>query len=360
MRPLHVLFFIPSFAGGGAERQCAYLANGLSSLSDFKVSLAYFHEGVNHGLVDRTQVGLIKIRSRSNYDPRIAWRLKRLIETERPDIVFSWLHASDVFTWCARRLGAQFKWVMAERNSWYPADVRFWLRDRVGRQSDLIVSNSEKGDLYWEKRGVPSVRRRIADNVLPDAWFDARPHSPEAQLVCFAGRMEPQKDIQRLADAFLLLAKERKDVKFVLAGEGSLREDVCVRVKDEASISCIGFQQNVRPLFERTSVFVNISVHEGKPNTVIENLATGNRVVLSRIPEHIELVGEDYPFLVDCGADPATIASLIERALSTPMHAGERLALHHRLEPMRLHTIVERYASMFVELTSSHVESAHH
>lgn len=347
--PINLLFFIPSFGGGGAERQCAYLANALALREDFSVSLAYFREGVNFPLVDDTRVKLLKIHSVSNFDPRNASNLRVLIKQQRPDIVFSWLHAADVYTWGARMLGARFKWLMAERDSWYPPDFRYWLRDRAGVHADLIASNSTKGDAYWSARGVPSSRRTIVENALPDAWFVQSPRAEVARpLVCYAGRLEPQKNVLRLLHAFRHASRARRDADFCIIGDGSLGSQLAAQVKldQPERITLKPFQDDIRAVFCRASVFVNISNHEGRPNTVIENMALGNRVVLSRIPEHLDLVGQDYPFLVDPAADPAVIAETLELAIASPVSPAEQLLFRTRLEPMRLAAVADSYASI--------------
>lgn len=214
MRVPKVIFFIPSFAGGGAERQCVHLVNALSRRNDLAVGLAHFHGGVNYQRIDRSAVQLFPIPTSSNYDPLNALRVRSLFERERPDVVFSWLQASDVVAWCARALGGRFKWMMAERNSWYPADPRFWIRNVVGARADMIVSNSAKGDQYWAERNVPASRRRVIGNVLPDEWFAPRGDRVIKPSVCYAGRLEEQKNVSLLTKAFahLSLARDRKSV----------------------------------------------------------------------------------------------------------------------------------------------------
>lgn len=352
MRRPKVFFFIPSFAGGGAERQCIYLVNKLAQSKSIDIGLVYFHEGVNFHLVDSSLVALFPVVTSSNYNPMNAWVINRLFIAEQPDIVFSWLHASDVFTWAARFLGAKFKWVMAERDSWYPPDFRYWIRSLVGRHADIIVANSHKGSVYWAERGVLPTHQKVIGNILLDEWFLPRVIMPDNGSVCFAGRFEPQKNIPLLLDAFIELSKYRVDTKFNLIGEGSLKPYIeqKINLAREGAISVLGFQSNIRPLFEKTSVFVNVSYHEGRPNTVIENMVLGNRLVLSNIPEHIELVGEQYPFLVDLNISASDLAIVIERALNAPVLSEEKLRFHDKLSSMRVETIAHQYMQLFLSI----------
>jgi glycosyltransferase involved in cell wall biosynthesis len=347
MRRPKVCFFIPSFGGGGAERQCAHLVNGLSRRADLDAVLVHFHEGVNFERVDDA-VRKVRIKTTSNYDPRNVVRVNGVFARENPDVVFSWLHACDVYAWGARALGGRFKWVMAERDSWYPSDPRFMVRNLVGRTADMIISNSRQGDLYWAERGVPSQRRAIVDNILSDDWFVEPVSGVTLEFVCYAGRLEPQKNVSVLVEAFMALSKRRVDAKCVVVGQGSLKESLGALAANATpgSIAMHSFRPDIRAVFDRTAVFVNLSHHEGKPNTVIENLALGNRVVLSRIPEHVDLVGSDYPFLVDLDMPAEAIADLLERALDTPVSDRERNVVRTRLEPMRADRVVDVYVDI--------------
>lgn len=348
MKKVKVLFFIPGFAGGGAEKQCAFLANALARRDDLDISLLHFHEGINFPLLDRDWVKAIRIHTNSNYDPRNIWRVLRVFRAEMPDIVLSWLHASDVFTWGARLLGGRFSWLMMERNSSYPLDPRFLLRGVAGRFADMIISNSAQGDHYWEARGVPAHRRMVADNILPEEWLSA--HSTVRQpIVCYAGRLEVQKNIPLVSAAFSELAKRRPDLRFAIIGEGSMADSVRQETAGihPASLSILPFQKDIGNFFRKVSVFVNVSFHEGKPNTVIENLALGNRVVLSRIPEHIELVGADYPFLVATDIQPGQLAEVIEQALGSPVDVDEHARMLEKLSTMKADRVAARYATLF-------------
>lgn len=343
-----VCFFIPSFGGGGAERQCVYLVNALSLRPDFEVCVVYFHKGVNFDLLE-SRVEKIQVETKSNYDPRNLFRVKQIFVREQPEIVFSWLHASDVYAWGAHALGGRFKWIMAERDSWYPNDPRFLLRRLVGSKADMIISNSIQGDLYWAERGVPKGRRAVVQNILADDWFVEADEIVNRDFICYAGRLEHQKNVLVLVEAFLQLANRRSDAKCIVVGQGSLKDSLAKLIADAAtgSVSLRSYQPRIRDTFDRTAVFVNLSHHEGKPNTVIENLALGNRVVLSRIPEHIELVGPEYAFLVDTDASSEAIACTLERALDTPVSCHEKQHNRARLQTMRVEHVVDSYIDIF-------------
>jgi glycosyltransferase involved in cell wall biosynthesis len=219
----------------------------------------------------------------------------------------------------------------------------------------MVISNSREGDKYWKRRSVPCERRKVVDNILSEDWFQDSAVPVKRDLVCYAGRLEPQKNVSTLVESFVQLVKIRPDTRCLVVGAGSLEASVrsIAASAVPGAIEMLAFQRDIRSVFERAAVFVNISTHEGKPNTVIENLALGNRVVLSRIPEHVDLVGRDYPFLVDTGASAEAIAAVLAQALSSPLSVDERQHARRRLECMRVERVADAYVDIFRELVEA-------
>ena len=352
MRPKEVVFFIPSFGGGGAERQCAHLINALSRTQEVNLSLIYFHKGVNFRLLEPSNLSVYQVPVQSNYDPRIIWHLSKIVRRIKPDIVFSWLHASDVYTWILRLFGVKFKWIMAERDSWYPLDPRYLIRRLAGRYADVIVANSLKGIHYWTDFGVSQSNCRLVSNILPETWLLPRKQE-RRKLICYAGRFEHQKNVATIAKAFAILSMRRPEFHYLLAGQGTMLPEIQQHATKGAAgrIHILPFQENVEELFNNTSIFVNFSYHEGQPNSVIENMAIGNRLVLSLIPEHVELVGPNYPFLLEVTTNASHLADVIEEAMGHEVSISEHREFLEKLAPMKSENVASQYVSIFHEAT---------
>ncbi|RMG45574.1 MAG: glycosyltransferase [Candidatus Dadabacteria bacterium] len=72
-----------------------------------------------------------------------------------------------------------------------------------------------------------------------------------------------------------------------------------------------GWCDNLEPIWNKTSLLVHPSLHEGVPNIIMEALGRGVPVIASDIPEHRELLEEDeLLFALD---DPDSLALMLKR-----------------------------------------------
>lgn len=350
--PQRICFLIAGFADGGAQRQCIFLLNELRKDPDLEITLVYFHKGVHDDLLERDGLTVVRVPVKSNYDPRNILKLRRLLKDIRPHILMTWLQNSDVLGLFLRSAVPGMRWLMTERDSDYPLDPRFILRRMLGRHADAIVANSAKGRAYWENAkalgalyvvpNIVHVSGAMSDNVRPSR-------------IVTIGRLEPQKNAGTVVKAFCQLAKRHPLLGFAVIGAGSQEEMLSREVASEGlgeRIQFLGFRKDVQRQISESAVVVSMSHHEGLPNVMLESVAGGRLVVASDIPEHKELLGRDYPYLVAERDDPAAVAAMIEVALA---NAGETSPLDHarkRIAAMTPEGVASTYRSIFDKLAS--------
>lgn len=354
--PLRVLHLIPSFAGGGAERQLAYTARALSALG-LEVHVAYVHDGPNLPLLSNTDVGLHRIRCLGNHDPSILVGVVRLMMRLRPQIAHTWLLQMDVFGGVAARL-LSIPWVLSERCSpkMYENGWKFRLRRTLGAKATAIVANSDAGLTYWPEalRLGPS---RVIRNALPVDDILARTHEPEAiegidagdPLIVFAGRYEPQKNLLMLLEALDIVLARFPMAKALFFGSGPLESELISTKSALAAASRIfirAYSNNLAYWMRRAAVYVSVSRFEGTPNTVIEAAVCGCPLVVSDIPEHREILDSRSALFVPCEAVTA-IADALSTTLGDPVAAEHRAEVAHSLF---LEWSPDRIARQYVDL----------
>jgi glycosyltransferase involved in cell wall biosynthesis len=315
---MRVLHLIPTLGGGGAERQIAYLAQGLHAGGcDVHVGIVY--GGSNLERLIQTGATVHWIRSRGNYDPLLLPRIVRLVRRLRPDVVQTWLTQMDVAGGTAALMTGT-PWLLSERAAplAYPRDAKHRLRGFIGRFASTVVANSPAGLDVWTHSRSP---RFVVPNAIPFDEIDATPADDEilprdARIVLFAGRLAPQKNLPTLIAA-LAEVTSRPDVVAILCGEGELDADVRAMIAATGRgdrIRLIGFTHRLWNLMKRADAVVLVSWFEGNPNVVLEAIAANCPVVVSDIAEHRAFLGEEEALLVP-PQDPAAIANAILRTL---------------------------------------------
>lgn len=323
---MRILHLIPTLGGGGAERQLGILAAGLRDLG-CEVHVGFVTDGPNRARIEAAGAQLHQIRTRGNHDPLLLPRIVRLIRKVRPDVVQTWLTQMDVAGGLAALLTRR-PWIVSERTHkiYYPRDAKHGLRRLLGRFSNAVVANSRGGAEYWD--GVP-VGQIVVPNALPLDEIAAAPRDGRnfgaAEVLLFAGRFDPAKNLDNLVDALAQVVRER-DAVALLCGEGPLENDLRARIARAGiadRIRLLGFTDRVWSLMKRADVLVAASWFEGHPNVVMEGAACGCPLVLSDIPAHRQCFGEDAALFAD-PADPAALAAAIRRTLDDRAAASLR------------------------------------
>ncbi len=325
---MRILHLIPSLGGGGAERQLGILAAGLRD-QGCEVHVGFVKGGANLARLEAAGAQLHRIPARGNLDPLLLLRIVRLIRKVRPDVVQTWLTQMDVAGGLAALL-TRTPWIVSERTHkvYYPRDAKHRLRRLLGRFAGAIVANSPGGAEYWDGARVGKI---IIPNALPLGEIAAAPRDESdfgaAEVVLFAGRFDPAKNLENLVDAMARIVRER-DAVALLCGEGPLESDLRARIAQAGvadRVRLLGFTDRVWSLMKRADVLVAASWFEGHPNVVMEGAASGCPLVLSDIPAHRQCLGEDAALFAD-PADPVALAAAIRRTLADPAAASGRAA----------------------------------
>ena len=350
---LNLCFIIVGFAGGGAEKQCIHLLNEFQNDPEVEVHLIHFYEGVNFEFLDQRNLHRHQLDTNSFYNPLNILKVLRIVKQIKPDILFTWLQAADVYAYFIRKLYHKIKWVIAERNAQFPNDMRFKLRYITGRTADMVIANSEPGKKYWLGKGVDDQKLRTIRNITLKINSVATDEIQGKPLILFAGRFEEQKNVLILTRAFCKLANEHPEGRFYLIGDGSLKDEVKEIIKNsnkEEQVLIIPFKKNITSFFAAADVFVNISLYEGMPNTVIENVNLKKRIVVSNIKEHRDFLGDDYPFYVNDLNDVDEVCLRIEESLAVndkELYLKNALTL---IEEMTPQTITALYKNAFLNV----------
>jgi len=141
--------------------------------------------------------------------------------------------------------------------------------------------------------------------------------------ILFVGRLQEQKNPNRLVDTFVEYLKVNSDAALIIVGDGNLRESTegLVRLKGlEARVVFLGSigQDELAKLYRAADVLLLSSNFEGMPMCVIEALACGLPVVTTDVGEVRKLVIPGFSGEISESFNAADLSASLEAVVGNP------------------------------------------
>jgi glycosyltransferase involved in cell wall biosynthesis len=347
-RFLKILHIDPERNWGGGEVQVVGLLAYLSGKGHENTLLADPH-GRLFAHCGNLNIGRLPLFLRNDLDLRPIASLRRLIGEGNYDIVH--LHtkrAHALSLWLPRRPHGP-KYVVTRRMD-YPERKGWYTRCLYNRRVDGIIAISQPILDLLVSAGIDSKRIRLIHSGINSRPFESVrseiPSSREVPVVGTVAVLEERKGHRFLLEAAARLKSQGYQIKYGLAGDGSLRgqlEEMVKRLKLTNEVTFYGFVSDIPAFLARIDLFVLPSLHEGLGVAALEAMAAGKAVVASRVGGLAELVLDfDTGLLVsprDSEALAQAIAKLVsDRSLARVMgnKGADRVREHFTLEQMAL------------------------
>ena len=174
------------------------------------------------------------------------------------------------------------------------------------------------------------------------------------------GRLHRAKGLDCLVQAYRILQEKKISTPpWIMAGDGSMQEELKAQIaqyKLEEQIYMIG---RVTPeerdwLLRRCRFFMQPSLREGMPLTVLESLAAGAPVIGSDIPGIRELLKDDFNGKVVPPGDPEALAEVLAN-LSAGDHQRFRVNATTIEQTHSWSRIAEQYLAIFQNLIQKNI-----
>lgn len=209
---------------------------------------------------------------------------------------------------------------------------RATIRPALRRAASLLcISEATRADLTV--RFPLTAPKAVVTPLAADPSFAAAVPMPghrdlNGEYVLAVGTLEPRKNLERLLDAWLLLAPElRKRLSLALVGPRGWEDEAILAKAEAAGARLLGrvSDDELRALYAGASAFAYPSLYEGFGLPPLEAMTAGTPVLTSNISSLPEVVGDAAllvdPLSVEAIADGLT-QLLTDEALCTRLRAA--------------------------------------
>ncbi len=257
-------------------------------------------------------------------DLRLYWFYKKLLKTERPDIVITYSIKPNVYAgYACRRLKIPYCVNVQGLGTAFQKRLTaliaaFMYKIALKNAKAVFFENTVNAEEF-ARAGIVLADKEI---VLPGAgvnldYYKFEPYPAEEGGIrfLFLGRIMKEKGVDELFDAAKKLKGKYGDkIKIDLVGffEDEYKETVNQLAAD-GIVAFHGFQEEPRPFYAAAHCIVLPSYHEGMSNVLLEAAATGRALIASDIPGCREAVDDGVNGFICKGMDSESLAKCMDR-----------------------------------------------
>jgi glycosyltransferase involved in cell wall biosynthesis len=351
----------------GGQSQVKYTVLGLRQRGDRAVLVAH-PEGE---LLKRMSEGmdLVPLAPRHEVDLAAAWRFSKVLKQYGPDVIQA--HDSHAVAMAATALaivsnGKRPPLIATRRVDFRIARNSFsrWKYDQVdcfvaitNAIADMLVSDGiPRHKIALVNEGV-DVERIVS---LPTADVHEECYLPVGSpVVGNVAALVPHKGQHYLVEAAALVVREVPDARFVILGDGELREQLEREIKQkhlERHVFLAGFRSNAQELIKSFDVFVMSSLTEGLCTSIIDAMAAAKCVVATEAGGIPEVVAHgETGFLVPIRDSKALAQRLVQTLKDEPLRTrmGEAGLARARAR-FTVERMVEETSVVYERLAGTH------
>ncbi|MGU8265166.1 glycosyltransferase [Clostridium perfringens] len=286
---MNEITFVIGYLGiGGAERVISVLANEFTKRG-IKVNIIATNEpDIVYKLDKRINYYYLKCNSKKKV-LRIferAIKLRRKLREIKGKKVVAFLNRPIILTILATRFTDK-KLYFSERNNPYmepTSKLERFFRDISYKFGEKIIFQTEDAKKYFKE----DIRNKGIIIPNPIKLDLPKPFTGERKkIIVSVCRLNQQKNIKMLIDAYVLLEKIHPEYEVIVYGEGELREELEMYVsrlglKDK--IKFPGFEKDVHSKIIDCAMYVSSSNYEGISNSMIEALGIGLPTIVTDCP----------------------------------------------------------------------------
>ncbi len=358
-----VCHFISGDLWAGAEVMAFHLIRTMADSNSISVSVIIFNNGRLADELKNAGIDVTVFEESRHSFPVLAYKVYQKLRSKKIDIIHSHRQKENILALIISVLLRNTRLVstlhgMPENSltkltvSSIIKKLNFFLLSRFFSRT-VAVSNDIRDILTnsgFLKQKIITIHNGIP---LPSFDSDTKKDLASSFTIGTAGRLVPVKDFGLFIDIANYL-RNHKNIHFLLAGDGPLEQDLRCKVSELGlnNFSFSGKIDDMNSFYKQIDVFLNTSIHEGIPMTILEAMSHGIPAIapfVGGLPEIIEN-GVDG-FLIQ-GRDPQHYAEKCNQLLSNPnvYHAISQVAREKIEKKYSVSIMSQQYIKAYLEI----------
>ncbi|MBI2252654.1 MAG: glycosyltransferase family 4 protein [Armatimonadetes bacterium] len=330
MQKIKILYLIPQFEAGGAEKQILLLSKYL--IREYYKIIVISRRGIWTDKLIKLNIPNYNIDFR-NSALKFSYLIEeiiKIIKREKPDIIHCHTFLTALLVKLALKLSGFKAPTVTTVHGW--DNLNYSLRSFfLNFFTDKIIAISKSVKNNLTSNGAFKNKINLIYNGIDIEEYQADVNKTEIKrqlgflkedcLVGMVARLEPQKNPALFIKSAKIAASKNPNIRFILVGGGSLENQLKNLTKElslEDKVRFLGARNDVPVLLRALDLFVLTSNWEPLGIVILEAMATGAPVIATRVdgvPELISHLENGYLVAPD---NEESLAAAILNLLENP------------------------------------------
>lgn len=368
---LKILHLISGDLWAGAETMARNLLRRLKDYDDLDISVILFNKGRLADELRSSGLDVHVIDENLNSFREILRKTRNIVGSNIPDIVHSHRYKENILALMVSAYRRGIKLISTQHglpeyidktsniNQWLKLRANFFA---LSRFFITVAVSEDIRNVLVNNFGFQQGKVEVIHNGIELSHLSSHREIAGPFVIGSSGRLFPIKDYPLMVEiARAIAATSADDIRFELAGDGpelSALESLVQRYGLNASFILKGHLDNMDTFYRRLDIYINTSVHEGIPMTILEALSHGLPVIAPAVGGIVEIIADGKEGFLLGSRSPGDFAEkcLIlkdnpwernrmaraareraERAFSAERMAGNYYRLYRRIVPPAWH-----------------------
>jgi len=317
---LRVCHIVSGDLWAGAEVMACHLLKGLQACADLRLEVVLLNEG--RLAAELRESGLyvhVFDESRQSF-LRLAQDSRKLLAGNPPDIIHSHRYKENLLAFLVSRGQEKIRLVSTQHGLpetyGQPGSLAWQIKSRANffalkKYFDTVVAVSEDIRSFFIKDlGFAQDKVRVVHNAVQVPEKANQMNNGKSFVIGSSGRLFQVKDYPFMVSVAQVLSGQG-NISFALAGEGPERTKLEEAIREaglEKSFNLRGHLNDMDDFYRELDVYINTSVHEGIPMTILEAMARGLPVIAPKVGGIPEVVRDGVEGFLVQGRDPQAFA----------------------------------------------------
>jgi glycosyltransferase involved in cell wall biosynthesis len=289
----------------GAEVVTYNLFKGLLKHQDIESSTIVLNEGRLSEEIRGLGIPVYVVNEREKSFLSLVSSIREVIRKMRPDVIHSHRYKENILAYIASRTKNGIRLISTQHGMPEVYGEKKNLRHRSISSMNFFllskcfhavvaVSRDIQGILVTEY-GFQNDRIRMIHNGIEIPKDPPAGREKGVFVIGSSGRLFPVKDYPLMVEVAKEVLKRIEEARFELIGDGPEMVKITALVKRyglEKSFLLRGFEDSTSSFYSGIDIYLNTSVHEGIPMSVLEAMSHGIPVIAPKVGGLMEIIDE--------------------------------------------------------------------